>query len=448
MAQLDPSIILAGRQADILGAMEQGNALARQTGQLQTENALRQVYSQHGPGIARGEANALNALAAYDPMAAFDISTGIEDRTYRRQRDARADERTAKLDERSDQKWQMELAQYAATLSEKDRLAQSDQITRILAGAKDFHDRGDQPGFDAWLVQNGLDPAQYPFAQFPSLAAQYGEAAKILSGTDVSARVQSSEILDDGTTVMTMSDGMTRVVSPSGDVLEGQAAADAIRTARAFTVDNQREIYGGRREGTLGADIALGGEAQGVKDVATATVKAGAEAWGAYGVIQGSISNINEALEALDRGAQSGIVYNMLPNVTEASASLENAMNRMGLDVIGMVTFGALSEGEMRLAMETAVPRNLSPADLRVWLERKKAAQEKAAAALADAAIYMMTPGNTIGGWIERNRATQQTQQPPVAQPAAAPAQQPAPAQPAAAPSSSDEDLLRKYGIQ
>ena len=50
----------------------------------------------------------------------------------------------------------------------------------------------------------------------------------------------------------------------------------------------------------------------------------------------------------------------MMPSVTEASASLENAMNRMGLDVIGSVTFGALSEGEMRLAMDTAVPRGLA----------------------------------------------------------------------------------------
>lgn len=122
--------------------------------------------------------------------------------------------------------------------------------------------------------------------------------------------------------------------------------------------------------------------------------------------LQSSLGNIDEAISALDQGAKSGLVYKMLPNVTEASASLENAMNRMGLDVIGSVTFGALSEGEMRLAMDTAVPRDLGPEALKSWLTKKRDAQQKAATMLADAAQYLTVPGNTINGWIEKNRAT------------------------------------------
>lgn len=160
---------------------------------------------------------------------------------------------------------------------------------------------------------------------------------------------------------------------------------------------------GAAQEAKNQADISSGGAAAGAKEGGKKTMEAGFNAWEDYGKLQNNIANIDEALGALDRGAASGYVYNMLPNITEASASLKNAMDRMGLDVIGSVTFGALSEGEMRLAMETAVPRGLQPTELRTWLERKRNAQIKAADMLADAARFLTVPGNTINGWIERN---------------------------------------------
>lgn len=177
MAQLDPSIILAGRPANILGAMEAGNALAQQTNQLQTENALRQVYQQHGAGIARGETNALNALAAYDPMAAFDISTGIEDRTYRRQRDARADERQARLDERADQEWEIKLAHYAATLSQQEREAQAAQVESAVKMGLAAQSPQE---WDALVAQSGAPDLVGQFGNREALAQKYMTVAEIL----------------------------------------------------------------------------------------------------------------------------------------------------------------------------------------------------------------------------------------------------------------------------
>ncbi len=107
----------------------------------------------------------------------------------------------------------------------------------------------------------------------------------------------------------------------------------------------------------------------------------------------------------------------------------------MGLDVVGSVTFGALSEGEMRLAMQTAAPRDLSPPELRNWLARKRDAQIKAADMLADAAQYLTKPGNTINGWIERNRAAKASGDPSAAT-----------TPPPANDSGGIDDLVRKYG--
>jgi hypothetical protein len=191
------------------------------------------------------------------------------------------------------------------------------------------------------------------------------------------------------------------------------------------------------RTGTLTSDIELGGQARATEDIAAASVQFGVAAYESYGKLQTSLGNIDEAIRAIDGGAKSGLVYNMLPSITEASASLENSMNRMGLDVIGSVTFGALSEGEMRLAMSTAVPQNLAPAELRAWLVRRRDAQAKAAATMQNAAEFLTTPGpnQTIDAWIARNKAANEggaTSAPPAGGGNTA--------------DMSDEDLLLEYG--
>ena len=243
-------------------------------------------------------------------------------------------------------------------------------------------------------------------------------------------QVRAQEILEDGTVIQS-TDAGPRVYAPDGTRLEGEAASSAIKSARQFGVDNQRAIYGGRREGTLGADIAMGGTAESAKESGKIAANLGKEAYDNYQATVKSLGTIDEAIAAIDSGAQSGAVAKYLPNVSLSSASLENAMNRMGLDVIGSVTFGALSEGEMRLAMDTAVPRDLSPPELRKWLERKRDAQAKAAEALYNAGRYLSTPGNTLQTWME-------TQRQPIPVVPAAPTNGAAP---------SDSDLFSKYGI-
>jgi hypothetical protein len=114
------------------------------------------------------------------------------------------------------------------------------------------------------------------------------------------------------------------------------------------------------------------------------------------------ISNIDDAIAALDDGAETGVVYNMFPTMREATLKLENVGRRMGLDVIGAVTFGALSEGEREMAMATALPRGLKPPALRQWLVDRKIAQTKLADYYQEAAIYLSKPGNTSATWLEQ----------------------------------------------
>jgi hypothetical protein len=74
----------------------------------------------------------------------------------------------------------------------------------------------------------------------------------------------------------------------------------------------------------------------------------------------------------------------------------------MGLDVISSVTFGALSESELKFALDTALPTKLEPKALREWLVEKKRVQGLLANELRSAASFLGTPGNTIADYIKK----------------------------------------------
>lgn len=218
-------------------------------------------------------------------------------------------------------------------------------------------------------------------------------------------RVQSTVSVGPRLSVQTMNTGETRVVdATTNEVLRGEEAANAIREAeQAQAAQLEAEAFG--------------------RGIGAETVAIGREALDSLASVRSTVSNIDTAIQAIDDGAASGVIASYFPNVTRASAELENAMNRLGLDVIGSVTFGALSEGEMRLAMETAVPRGLRPEALRQWFVDKRDAQTKAAAALQNAARVLMTEGD-LGAYIESQGVAPRQEQPqaPTAPPAAPPA--------------------------
>lgn len=70
---LNPSIILAGQQADIIGSFDRGQQAGARQSQIQEQNALRDLYKTQGAGILSGEQGALNALAGINAPLAMDF---------------------------------------------------------------------------------------------------------------------------------------------------------------------------------------------------------------------------------------------------------------------------------------------------------------------------------------------------------------------------------------
>jgi hypothetical protein len=209
------------------------------------------------------------------------------------------------------------------------------------------------------------------------------------SGAGGSDKVQSSKTTPDGTTILVMKNGTTKVISAQGEELKGQARADAIKASEEFGADIQGTRAQARGLGELSA-------------------KQVGQAFAEVGKIKKNLGNIDDAIAAIDDGANSGVIASKLPNVTAASIQLANVRQQLGLDVIGSVTFGALSEGELNLALDTALPSNLAPKDLRAYLVNKKNAQTKLAGYLTEQATYLSKKGNTLSGWLEKvdNKAT------------------------------------------
>ena len=67
----------------------------------------------------------------------------------------------------------------------------------------------------------------------------------------------------------------------------------------------------------------------------------------------------------------------MMPE-TEMSYEVDGRMERMSPEMMAdMVTSGQISQDEARLGMDTAMPSNPSPEDMRRFMDMKSAAQEK-----------------------------------------------------------------------
>lgn len=83
---LNPAIILGGNQPNILAAIDAGQQAGERGNQIREQNALASLYQTQGAGIAAGDRNALNALAAIDPAASLQIQGARQDMAAQQQR--------------------------------------------------------------------------------------------------------------------------------------------------------------------------------------------------------------------------------------------------------------------------------------------------------------------------------------------------------------------------
>lgn len=103
----------------------------------------------------------------------------------------------------------------------------------------------------------------------------------------------------------------------------------------------------------------------------------GQDAMSRANMIDAMIGRLSQAYDALERGGKSGPFQQFLPSFDEATSTLRQAANQLGIDIINSATFGALSASELKLALETGLPMSLGEEELKNYIRRKVAAQVK-----------------------------------------------------------------------
>ena len=138
------------------------------------------------------------------------------------------------------------------------------------------------------------------------------------------------------------------------------------------------------------------------QDIAKAQ-EVGQQAFGQMESMQGVVRELSTARRLIiEEGAKAGILQKYMPSFDAATSEFRAIANRLGIEVINSATFGALSETELALALETGFPRNLSGDELIKWIDGKIAAQTKMSQALYNKA-RSLTSGITYSSFIQNH---------------------------------------------
>jgi hypothetical protein len=250
-----------------------------------------------------------------------------------------------------------------------------------LPGSKDIIDR-------AFAAQAAPLLARKTDLEIQALKKKLEDANNAaVQGTDL--RVQSSKILDDGTAVSVLTDGSTVVRNPQGAVVSGADAAKAVREAQNYGATLQELREGARVTG---------------REVTKVGIDQGRQALETIPKIRSNLSNLRRAKELVDKeGAQTGAIAERFPSWRASTIELLNLRNQLGIDVINSATFGALSESELELALQTALPTKMDQEELSNWIQSKIDAQEKLATYMEDAALFFLR-GGSAADWLEQER--------------------------------------------
>lgn len=137
-------------------------------------------------------------------------------------------------------------------------------------------------------------------------------------------------------------------------------------------------------------------------DVERASV-AGIKAYEAMRSIDNGIIELDKARRlVVVEGASAGILQKFLPSFDAATSEFRAIANRLGIQVINSATFGALSKTELKLALTTGFPTDLSGVELVKWIDDKIDAQKKMSRALR-AKARELTTGESYSTFIQRH---------------------------------------------
>ena len=247
------------------------------------------------------------------------------------------------------------------------------------------------------------DPAKYLMQVKQSNQATEQAKAKAILGTGSStgtpgSNVQSKVTYGNGTIQLVLRDGTVVVKEKGSNTIVPQDQVERVL--------EEGLKYGIVEEGLKTFEV----------EKKKQSIKKAEDLFGQVDKIDANVRNLVKAQgivqKAMDEGQNlTGFITQFAPDVSAAAISLKEVQTKLGLDVVGSVTFGALSEGELNLALNAAIRLDLPEAELAQNLQARIDAQNKLRGYLLAQARFL-NKGNSIDQWydmLDERRAIQQT---------------------------------------
>lgn len=128
--------------------------------------------------------------------------------------------------------------------------------------------------------------------------------------------------------------------------------------------------------------------------------------------IGNQIGLYQQALQALDQGAYTGWANQYFPSLRDSTLQLENARNAIGLDVASTSKLQPISNSDLSIIMNTAIPMYQSEPGVRQFLTDKIAALTKAKKVAAEGVKYFDKKDSSLSGWLDYYNKEYPTPQP------------------------------------
>ena len=373
---LDPRLILSGSQAAI-----------------QANNPLQALVQgiQAGQGI---RSNLLAQQQIQDQMARAAALQPLKQRALEQQLAA----------------GQVDIAAARQAQAQAEKISAARSVKNMLNSLSPFVDQGD------------LEGAANQLESFRELGADDDDLSRLnslLSGDPESVKAQFKRLDDSLSAYLGDKEDLTAGQKEFESLTEGLSEEEKVRAQRIRLGLDPRAVGSGTittatTEGLT--DLVAKSEAS-IEERKKFAELTGAsrskridEGFTRIEKIDTNVRNLDRAIKAIDDGASTGAIESrFFPTLRRATKELEQVQKELGLDVVGSVTFGALSEAELDLALQTALPTGLEPDALRQFLENKKAAQQKLREYYQDQ-INFLDQGGSIAGFLrqqERGRKQQ-----------------------------------------
>lgn len=380
-------------------SFNQGTIAGQNIQESQRQNQIRALQQSLSQQSGQGGFNPNNSLefqqlAALDPNTSANILSAFESLDDSRKSAAFEDARKSRqFLEAGDGQGFLNVVQ--------DRIGNIERLGGDSTGSKsvlDTFNSGDiqgtidqlkqteQIGVDLGFLKDPLD-RQLKEAQISSAKARGGASSETKTFSDLLKKAGLNE--EDATTAARIKLGLDpRAVGSSIQTISQKDIAEEIGKVKATI--RQREKFG--------------------ELTASRRSKVIDNGFNKIEKINGAIQNIDRAISVLNSGAGVGAIEKFLPSFKAASVELDNIQKSMALDVIGSVTFGALSQGELDLAKDVALPTGLDTPQLIDYLNRRKDAQNKLRDYYGEQ-IQFLDQGGTVAGFM-RSKKRDQSQQP------------------------------------